>query len=344
MMVSWWASSHIALFAAPPNNPIPMMAYYYIWFDDFSWDRVKSDYPLLGRYNSDDEQVMRQHIQWAQTAGIDGFIVSWKSSYNLDRRLEKLMRIAQEEQFRLWIIYQGLDFERQPQPIDHVSADFDYFIENYADHSAFQPQPILIWSGTWEFTVTEIAEITAFYRPQLTILASERSTEGYLRVADLVDGNAYYWSSGDPIETPGYQKRLQEMAEAVRENAGMWVAPVTPGFDARLLGGSRVIERRDGETLRASWSIATSTMPDAIGLISWNEFSENSHIEPSQNYGSVILETISDIQHAPVPIIPDIDSSTPGDTDSTNTYSLRILGMTFLTIFISFAVVVKRSK
>src|SRR5215470_3642156 len=48
------------------SNPIPFFAYYYIWFDVTSWGRAKKDYPLLGRYSSDDAQIMRQHIQWAK--------------------------------------------------------------------------------------------------------------------------------------------------------------------------------------------------------------------------------------------------------------------------------------
>ena len=52
-----------------------MLAYYYIWFTPTSWNRAKSDYPLLGRYDSGDAKVMRQHIQWAKRAGIDGFLV-----------------------------------------------------------------------------------------------------------------------------------------------------------------------------------------------------------------------------------------------------------------------------
>src|SRR5215213_1398445 len=39
---------------APQANPIPILAYYYIWFDVKSWDRAKTDIPLLGRYSSDE--------------------------------------------------------------------------------------------------------------------------------------------------------------------------------------------------------------------------------------------------------------------------------------------------
>ena len=34
----------------------------------------------MGRYSSDDRDVMRQQVRWAKRAGIDGFIVSWKST------------------------------------------------------------------------------------------------------------------------------------------------------------------------------------------------------------------------------------------------------------------------
>ena len=62
------------------TEPIPTLAYYYIWFDPTSWNRAKTDYLLAGRYSSSEQRVMRKHIQWAKQAGIDGWIVSWKST------------------------------------------------------------------------------------------------------------------------------------------------------------------------------------------------------------------------------------------------------------------------
>ncbi len=86
--------------AAPPpqerDDPIPLLAYYYIWFDPGSWERAKADLPLLGRYSSDDKEVMRQHVQWAKEVGIDGFIVSWKSTDRLNQRLDQLVEVAAE--------------------------------------------------------------------------------------------------------------------------------------------------------------------------------------------------------------------------------------------------------
>ena len=97
---------------------VPVFAYYYIWFDPTSWDRAKRDLPLAGKYSSNDATVMRRHIEWAKQAGITGFIVSWKHTPSLDRRLATLIDVAESEHFSLAMIYQGLDFYRHPVPAD----------------------------------------------------------------------------------------------------------------------------------------------------------------------------------------------------------------------------------
>ena len=46
---------------AGPEN-IPTLAYYYQWFQPASWNRAKTDYPLAGRYSSDDVALMRRAV------------------------------------------------------------------------------------------------------------------------------------------------------------------------------------------------------------------------------------------------------------------------------------------
>ncbi len=298
------------------GDPIPLLAYYYIWFDPGSWERAKADFPLLGRYSSGDESVMRQHVRWAKEVGIDGFIVSWKSTDQLNRRLETLMEVARAEGFKLVIIYQGLDFERRPLPVDRIAADLDYFVAQYADDEVFDlfGRPVVIWSGTWEFTPEEVAQVAAGHRDGLYLLASERHVETYEALSDAVAGNAYYWSSVDPENTPRYEQKLSEMSEAVHTRGGLWIAPAAPGFDARLIGGARVIERKDGATLRLEMDAAFRSSPDAVGLISWNEFSENTHVEPSTTHGMRYLEVLADIRGGEIPEPINFDSSAPAET------------------------------
>lgn len=314
-------------------EPIPVFAYYYIWFDPGSWDRAKSDFPLLGRYSSDDPEVMRQHIRWAKEVGIDGFIVSWKSTEPLNRRLATLAGLAAEEGFELSIIYQGLDFERRPLTVDRVATDLQTFVQEYGSHPAFGRfgMPVVIWSGTWEFSVEEVAEVASRVGEGLLLLASERQLEEYVRLASWVDGNAYYWSSADPVETPGYEEKLAELGEAVHRTGGLWIAPAAPGFDARLVGGGRVIERRDGETLRLQMEAALGSSPDAIGLISWNEFSENTHVEPSQNFAGRSLEVMAELRGGQLPVLPAFDSDEPAETVG-RLDPLRLAPLVFVTV------------
>jgi hypothetical protein len=287
---------------------------------------------------------MEEHVRAARAAGIDGFIVSWKSSLKLDRRLEQLMEVAEAEDFSLWIMYQGLDFERRPLPVDRIITDLQHFVDNYASHPAFSmyDHPVVILSGSWEFSAQEIGTISDSFRNLLYLLGSERNLDGYLRIAKQVDGNAYYWSSVDPTTYPGYEEKLTAMSQAVHARGGIWVAPAAPGFDARLVGGTRVVERRDGETLLLELSAALHSNPDAIGIISWNEFSENTHIEPSENYGTLALDVLMDKQPSQTAGMIDFDSSSPGNTDSERLYQPFILFGMFLMVALSISVVLLR--
>jgi hypothetical protein len=305
--------------AANRDGQVPLFAYYYIWFQPSSWERAKTDYPLLGRYSSDERAVMREHIRAAKAAGINGFFVSWKSTEPLNARLGKLIEVATEEHFKLAIIYQGLNFERKPLPVDTVAADMDYFQSHFASKAPFRgsfEKPLVIWSGTWKFSRGDVARVTTAHRDKLLMLASEKNEAGYARLRGLVDGDAYYWSSVNPDTYPGYEDKLQGMADAIHADGGLWFAPAAPGFDAREIGGKTVVPRRNGETLRREMDAATSADPDVVGLISWNEFSENSHVEPSEKNGTRYLDVLADIRGAPGPSAADFDSSDPGTTGS----------------------------
>ncbi len=295
------------------GQPIPILAYYYIWFEQNSWNRAKTDYPILGNYSSDDRLIMEQHVDWAKESGIDGFIVSWKHTDVLDLRLAQLIDVAAEKDFKLLMIYQGLDFERDPLPAARVRFDMRWFIEHYGDHPVFDMfgKPVMIWSGTWKFSEEDIALVADSVRDSLLLLGTERNVDGYLRLANYMDGNAYYWSSVNPETFSGYQQKLNGMAAAIHARGGLWIAPAAPGFDARLIGGSRVVDRLDGQTLQTQLQVAFNSTPDAIGLISWNEFSENTHIEPSQNYAMRYLEVLADFNEVYLPVFDTFNSSDP---------------------------------
>ena len=211
---------------AMAQEPIPVFAYYYIWYNASSWNRAKIDYPQIGRYSGDEADVMRQHVRWAKAAGITGFVVSWKSTPALDRRLATLVRIADQEHFQLALIYEGLDFFRAPLPVSRVLHDLRFFAGRYGSDAAFSTfgKPVVVWSGTWEFSPTQVASVTRVVGDRLQILASERTADDYERLAPYVAGDAYYWSSVNPNTYPGYPAKLADMGRAVHAHGGLWVA------------------------------------------------------------------------------------------------------------------------
>jgi hypothetical protein len=273
----------------------PTLAYYYIWYQPTSWQRAKSDYPLLGNYSSDDGVIMRQHVKMAQNAGLSGFLVSWKGRDGLDRRLARLVDISERRDFKLGIVYQGLDFDRNPLPVRKVAADLEKFADTYTDSPAFDlfERPVVVITGTESYSVEDLRRATAPVQGRVLVLASAKSVADYRRTAAVTDGDAYYWSSAHP-DRPFYAEKLSEMARAVRSDGGLWLAPAAAGFDARMIGGQQVVPRNGGRTLATAIDVARDSQPDAVAVISWNEFSENSHVEPSEVHGHRELDVLAD--------------------------------------------------
>ncbi|HSB02292.1 MAG TPA: hypothetical protein VLE49_16700 [Anaerolineales bacterium] len=303
----------------PADDPIPVLAYYYIWFDTQSWDRAKMDYPLLGRYSSDDADVMRQHIQWAKEAGIDGFIVSWKDTDKLNRRLAQLVKIAEQEDFKLAINYESLDFERIPLPVDQVDADLSYFMDQYADHQVFDifEKPMVIWSGTSEFSVEEVQNVVQDKRERILVLASEKNVKGYQRLAKLIDGNAYYWSSVNPDTHSGYPEKLMAMGQAVHQNGGLWVAPAAPGYDSRLLG--RPLSSTGKMVKPCAWKLRrpSGLHPRRLGSSAGMNSARIHTSSPAKIMASSILHCW--LRHASYPL-SELVSSTPRQAEKVMTY------------------------
>ncbi|MEV3858787.1 endo-1,3-alpha-glucanase family glycosylhydrolase [Streptomyces sp. NPDC050095] len=302
--------------AAADSGRPPLLAYYYQWFEPASWQRAKTDYPSLGRYSSDDAAVIRTHIAWAKSAGIDGFVVSWKSGTVNDRRLESLLDQARAQDFKVAVIYQGLDFRRRPLAPARVARDFRLLRDRYTRDPAFfrlGGTPLVLFSGTWEYSTADIAGITGPVRDRMLVLGTEKNPAGVRRLARVTDGDAYYWSSVNPDTNDRHAPKLREMAQTVRAahapGQRYWMAPVAPGFDARLVGGTREVPRLGGRTLAREYTAALASKPDVLGLISWNEFSENSHVEPSVDHGTQALDTLRALRGMPAastnPTAPD---------------------------------------
>ena len=79
----------------------------------------------------------------------------------------------------------------------------------------------------------------------------------------------------------------------------VWTATVSPGYDDRALVSAdgrtpRVSDRENGAYYDAQWRAALQAGADWVVVTSWNEWWENTHIEPSVRYGDVYVRRTSE--------------------------------------------------
>jgi len=187
-----------------PAGHAPVFAYYYMWMHGSYWANNKLDYPVRpfpGNYNSSNPAVMNWQIMQAKAAGITGFIVSWKNTPLYRIIMPRLEKVANQDNFRLAMEYEGLDYSRLPLPVAEVAQDFKFFVAHYAVNPAWYRiggKPLTMLSGTGEFSGPAVCRVTGPVRHAILVLAEANGVAEFQRLAGCTDGDAYYWSSGSP--------------------------------------------------------------------------------------------------------------------------------------------------
>jgi hypothetical protein len=266
-------------------------------------------------YSQDDPGFIAADVRQAAAAGLTGFIVNWAgsgtttqnlSSNPYNRRLQAMVDAvhtlnSQGTPFKLWISYKGSASVLSPT---YIANDLAYLRAKYANDSAFDRvqsnKVTLIWQGSRKYSATTLSNISRTYRSTFRILGDE--TTWSASRAPYLDGNAYYWSSQNPYSNPQSFSQLATLAKAVRASAAnldgskkVWVAPVAPGYDKQLSGGSNCVPRKGGQTLQTLFAGNAKTNPDDFGLISWNEIAEGTYIDPMTRYGMQDLNVIRSV-------------------------------------------------
>jgi len=127
----------------PPRARLGTFAFYYPWYGtpDVSgyWRHWPPDgtskithHPLFGFYDSNNETLIKEHIDIAKEAGIDGFIVSWWGIKSFeDNATLHIKNVCEKNNFKFTIYYEITSSANQT--ID----DLIYILNNYANSSAW---------------------------------------------------------------------------------------------------------------------------------------------------------------------------------------------------------------
>jgi hypothetical protein len=271
------------------------------------------DLPSEGLYDQAQGSTFDRHISLATAAGVSGFMASWEgtgastqgtTSSGYNSRLDLLVsRVDAYDQahpggFGLGLAYDP--FGNFNRPADQVIADLRYFAARYRGNPAFRNRfngkPLVMWLDSWKFSVATVSAVSRAMRSQVYLVGDEKPST-WARDASYLDATSYYWSSEDPWQNNNAGANLANLATTVRAQGKLWFAPFNAGYDRQLAGGI-CVSRRGTDTLRQVWKVNSQSRPAAWFGISWNEFVENTYMEPTRTYGSTYLDTITSLINA----------------------------------------------
>ena len=268
----------------PYNEAHPVLAYYYAWWEG---PRLQAGvhHSALGLGPNakpweqviDRPDVVREHMRLAQMAGIDGFIV------NRAQDLEKLLELGAGYDFRSTVQVNAAG--GPASAVGELSQ-----LMRYADHPAmvrYEGRPVVFfWRATDSPQWTEVRNrVDPQHR---TVWLADGDNFNILR-NPAFDGISPYqiaWSQTPETQLPGWG------AKARAADAGkLYVPPVAPGCnDSPARATTCLQDRRGGAYYQKALQGALASEPQwAVVVSTWNEWLEDTQIEPSAEEGDLYL-------------------------------------------------------
>lgn len=259
---------------------------------------VLTDTPLEP-YNSADPNVAARHIEQAQSAGIDGFIVSWfgpgegQTTAVLNVMLDQAAARGFSVGAAIDVFPAGTNRTKE-----EIIAALGYLVWDRSNHPAWvrhngKPVIYMAFQENAGLSDEDWLEIRNTLDPDHNTIWVAEGLNGCCLHNGAFDGMYAFnvaWGGGANSRGSG----------ATYGKGGTFFSPtVHPGWDETAIAAlegrpnpTSPKSRAGGAFLRGSWNGAIGTGARVILIVSWNEFMENSHIEPSTVYGSEALDTL----------------------------------------------------
>ncbi len=260
-------------------------------------------YPLIGPYHSGDKDVIENHLLMMKYAGIDGILIDWYGTYNLNdyrmvkentdqliAMLDKVgmeYAIVYEDRFLGNIVQAGL----APTTVSAARTDFNFLQSNYFGDSNYikiNNKPLLLNFGP--ITLTTPAEWTSAFsdlstKPTFLTLWNESSEAG----ANASGEYAWVYKNSSYL-SDFYQNTAPKLSVAM--------GSAYPGFhDFYAEGGTATtigwtIDHKNGATLDETLALSKAANLNYLQLITWNDFGEGTMFEPTVEFGYTYVEKV----------------------------------------------------
>lgn len=205
-------TTSVTLTVTPKPSPYLVAASYYPWYIDelgpnHTWDYLECFYgslrqelvpqelPMLGQYNSRDQNVVTQQIAWSTAAGLNVWALEWAPPdiAPIDDVIRNVvLRNPHIGDMHFAIFYDyavqyGSDFNLTPDKISKITADFTYMANTYFSHPSYltveQGRPVVF------FYVTRALNPLSSVQQMATAIRQAASTAGF---NIFIIGDEYY--------------------------------------------------------------------------------------------------------------------------------------------------------
>jgi hypothetical protein len=304
------------------EGPYTAAFYYPWWGPDRHWDDGYAGTPTLGEYDSRDEQVVSQHLAWAKEYDIDSLYCSWwgPDSWEDEAIGTQLLPAAESAGVDIAILYEtpgrldgevafDLSAEQNRTTLAQDLASLERFFESksYATIDGRMPVFLYLTRAFEGDIVGAIEEARAAVDHDLFLVGdqvywqdpSSEQTQDVLEALDAV--TAYNMHTSRPDIDEGFVSdtisQYEEWGAELADSSVAFVPDVIPGFDdtaVRPGAGNPIIERRP-ERFREFVNGVDSLRDDDLDMLfvtSFNEWHEDTQIEPGEEYGTDYLEAL----------------------------------------------------
>ena len=272
------------------------------WNDDLRYGGV-TDMPRLSYYASSYETTITEHFKILKESGVDFIILNLhidKKGINLYElaTIEHIFDLAEKRNIQIKLAIQLCIYGFKNKKIKNLLNRLDDFFTKKPNYLRLGKKPVLFyfWSGFLDGARNKIKFLRKNTSGFVNIAGSLRMfpiQEEHKKTFGFFDG--FYLFS--PLEISSKENWEKLWQESFRDsNAGkmhLRILTVSPGYDDSHLKDPhrknnpyRIISRDNGKTYKRmlDFSLSIKAMPHMVMISSFNEYHENTHIEPSVNF------------------------------------------------------------
>lgn len=282
-------------------------------FENGHRDTATTNYPLTDVYDSSDSHVIEYQFLLMKLARIDGVIVDWDGRRLNEYRHKTLMDIIPYlEIFDLKLIlcfeewcgyYPEGCYPNRKKEIEAAKTELQWAYDELGSKPFYGTingkKPILVFRKIphrW-FNVSEWKELAQVVTKENGVLIFPAECEE--EFGQVIDGS-YFWVGGF---TEDHRHSTLEFCEKIYKTflsneppskGFLRLGSVVPGFDDTPVWGwgdlPRLAPRYNGERYEKTWQMSIENDVDLVQIVTWNDWSEGSHIEPADTFGYTYLE------------------------------------------------------